>query len=133
VFAKSFRTDDKGAAAVEFGLVAPLFISFLLAIFWAGWVTHETNAVHRALVMGARVVQLQPSTTQSALQTYVRNELYLKGAATSVSVTLTLDPISNGTQLAHLSATFPVSIVVPLVGKYSMTYSTSMVVPVVAS
>jgi Flp pilus assembly protein TadG len=133
VFGKHGIRDDRGSAAVEFSLVLPAFLVLVLGIFWVGWVAHSTHNVRHALAEGARALQLKPSITQAELQTLVRSKVYAAHDVATVDVTLTLDAVSGGMQLAHTTATYPVSFTVPLVGTYSMTYSVSMTVPVSAS
>jgi Flp pilus assembly protein TadG len=132
VFAKNCIRDDRGSAAVEFSLVLPAFLVLILGIFWIGWVAHSTHNVRYALAEGARALQLKPSITQAELQTLVRSKVYTAHDVETVDVTLTFDPLSSGVQLAHATATYPVSFTVPLVGSYSFTYSVSMTVPVSA-
>ena len=133
VFASRGIRDDSGTSAIEFALVMPVFLGMALGVFWMGWVAYSTHSVHHALEMGARALQLKPTTTQSELQTLVRNNVVLGDDAQHISVTLSFDPVSGGTQLAHATATYPLTFTVPLVGTYSVTYSTSMTVAVLAS
>ena len=70
--------------------------------------------------------------TQAELQTLVRNKVYEAHDPEDVSVTLTIDPLSAGVQLAHTTASYPLTFTVPLVGSYSFSLSVSMTVPVIA-
>ena len=133
MFAKRNINDESGTAAVEFALVMPVFLGMMLGVFWVGWTAYSTHTVHHALEMAARALQLKPTTTQSQLQTIVRNNVVLGDGAQQIVVTLRLDAVSAGTQLAHTTATFPLTFTVPLVGTYSMTYTTSLTVAVLAS
>ena len=133
VFVKRNFNDESGTSAVEFALVMPVFLGMMLGVFWVGWAAYSTHSVHHALEMAARALQLKPTTTQSQLQTIVRDNVTLGDDAQQIVVTLQLDAASGGTQLAHTTATFPVTFTVPLVGTYSMTYTTSMTVAVLAT
>lgn len=133
MFVKRKIFDETGTAAVEFALVMPLFLGMVWGVFYIGWAAYSTHSVHRALEMAARALQLKPSTTQSQLQTLVRNNVVLGDDAKNIVITLKLDAVSGGTQLAHTTATYPVTFTVPLIGTYSFTYSTSMTVAVLAS
>ena len=133
MFARHFTRDDRGSAAVEFSLVLPTFLVMILGIFWVGWAAHSTHNVRFALAEGARALQLKPTITQTELQTLVRSKVYDGHNVETIDVTLTFDTISGGVQLAHTTATYPVSFTVPLIGSYSFTYSVSMTVPVSAS
>jgi Flp pilus assembly protein TadG len=134
VFSKNYISADKGNVSVEFAFVLPIFLIFIFGTFWIGWVTYGTYSVHHALVQSARALQIKPTTTQSELQAIVRGKVDAVGGATNVTVTLNLDPVdSTGTQLAHATASYPLSFTVPLLGTYTFNYSTSMTVAVTAS
>jgi Flp pilus assembly protein TadG len=133
VFAKKFIRDSRGNAAVEFALVFPLFLIFIFGTFYIGWVTYGTYTVHHAVVQSARILQLNPTTTQGQLQTFVRSKVDAVGGSSNVTVTLTMGAASNGTQLARATATYPMSFVVPLLGTYSFNYTTSTTVAITAN
>lgn len=130
---KLWFSDDRGSAAVEFSLVLPVFLVMITGIFWVGWAAQETHNIRFALAEGARALQLKPTLTQTELQTLVRSKVYDGHDPEYVSVTLTIDPLSAGVQLAHTTASYPLTFTIPLVGSYSFSYSVSMTVPVSAS
>ena len=131
--AKRYIRDSRGSAAVEFSLVLPIFLVLIAGTFAVGWAAHSTHNLRHALAEGARALQLKPTITQSELQTLVRSKFFEGHGPEDVSVTLTIDPLSAGVQLAHTSASYPVTFTVPLVGSYSFSYSVSMTVPVTAT
>ena len=131
--ARRFFGDARGVTAIEFALVLPVFIMMVLGIFWSAWAIHCTQSVRHALAEGARVLQLNPAMTQSELQNVVRDRVEIGDGASSVVVTLNFDPVVGGTQLAHTTATYPLTFSIPLLGTYEATYSVSMTVPVLAS
>jgi len=133
VFGKRFIRNDRGSAAIEFSLVLPVFLVMIIGVFAVGWAAHSTHNLRHALAEGARALQLKPTITQTELQTLVRSKVFEGHGPEDVSVTLTFDPLAAGVQLAHTTATYPVTFTVPLVGSYSFTYSVSMTVPVTAS
>jgi Flp pilus assembly protein TadG len=133
VSGKPWFSDDRGSAAVEFSLVLPVFLVMITGIFWVGWAAQETHNIRFALAEGARALQLEPTLTQTELQTLVRSKVLDGHDPEDVSVTLTIDPLSAGVQLAHTTASYPLTFTVPLVGSYSFSYSVSMTVPVAAS
>jgi Flp pilus assembly protein TadG len=133
VSGKPWFSDDRGSAAVEFSLVLPAFLVMITGIFWVGWAAQETHNIRFALAEGARALQLEPTLTQTELQTLVRSKVFDGHDPEDVSVTLTIDPLSAGVQLAHTTASYPLTFTVPLVGSYSFSYSVSMTVPVTAS
>jgi Flp pilus assembly protein TadG len=133
VSVRNLVRDQRGSAAVEFSMVAPLFLVMVIGTFAVGWAAHSTHNLRFALAEGARALQLKPTLTQAQLQTLVRSKFLEGHGPQDVTVTLTVDPLSAGVKLAHTTASFPVSFTVPLVGSYSFSYSVSMTVPVTAS
>ena len=131
--AKSFRKNDKGSAAVEFGLVAPVFLLMIFGVFFAGWIAYTTNNVNYALSQITRALQLKPTMNQTQLQTLVRNALTIGGDSTDVTVTLTLETLDTKTKLAHATATYPLTVSVPLLGDYTMLYTTKLTIALVNS
>lgn len=130
---KNFIPNERGSAAIEFSLVAPLFMVMVIGTFAVGWAAHSTHNLRFALAEGARALQLKPTLTQAQLQTLVRSKFFEGHGPQYVTVTLTVDPLSAGVKLAHTTASYPVNFTVPLVGSYSFSYSVSMTVPVTAS
>lgn len=96
---KRFIRDLQGAAAIEFAVVFPTFVMLTLGIYWSAWAIHCTHSVRYALAEGARVLQLKPTTTQSELQTFVRNNINVGDGQNTVTVTLSFDPISGARNL----------------------------------
>ena len=131
--AKRCFHDDKGTTTVEFALILPFFLGMVFGIFWIGWISYTTNSIHHALAEGARALQLKTKITQSDLQTLVRSRVVTGTDAQNITVTLSFDAASGGTQLAHTTATYPLTFTVPLIGTYSINYTTSMTVPVTAT
>jgi len=60
------RRNDRGAAAVEFALVAPLFFALLFGIIELGVTLNENQAVEAAAREGARVLALPTSSKSDA-------------------------------------------------------------------
>ena len=84
------------------------------------------------MVEATRILQLNPNTTQSQLQQLVRDDVQIDREE-SVTVTLTIDPPSGGTKLAHATVTYPMVIMIPIVGTYSSTYTATVIVPLKSS
>lgn len=63
---RGFRQDRRGAAALEFAIVAPAFLALLFSIFEAGWFFFVTSTVDQATANAARLIrtgQVQSTTT----------------------------------------------------------------------
>lgn len=134
MFVKSKSLEcDRASAAVEFALVTPAFLVMIFGVFWMGWVAFCSHSVHHALDLSARALQLKPTSTQDDLLALMRKSVSIGTDAQNITISLKFDPVSSGTQLAHVTAAFPLSVVIPLYGVYSTNYSTSVTVPVTAN
>lgn len=130
MFAKKFLRDERGSSAIEFAFTFPPLLGLILGILYFGMVNHSMQNVRFGLTEGARALQLNPTMSQSTLQTLVRSRLVFDGDVNSVVVTLAMASVGGGTQVAKATATYPVDFTVPLVGSYSATYSVTVTVPV---
>ncbi len=128
MFARNFKKNENGAAAVEFGFVVPVFIVFMLAIFYLGSTMMQMHSVRYALVKAARSVQLNSALTNSQIQTLVTNKVTELTGAAGVTVAVNRAGIVNGSALTTLTATYPVTFSVPALGTYTYNYSTVMTV-----
>ena len=124
--AKALLRDKRGAAALEFALVAPPFFMLLFGIAQVGWAFNCASTVHHALVMEARAFALNPSMTAGQLQTAVRSDV--TGLSDS-DVTVTVDHQTiNGVKAAIATATYTSSIIIPLLGSYPINFNSNVTV-----
>ena len=134
VFAKKFfGSNDRGNAAVEFALVLPAFLGFVFSGYYAGLTAFDMHTVHYSLTKAARALQLNPSLTQSQVQTLVSDGVSKLSGGSGVTITLTKGALANGAQLDTATASYPLTFTVPLIGTYTYNYSTSVTVAVAAS
>jgi Flp pilus assembly protein TadG len=128
VLGKFLQRCDKGTAAIEFALIVPLFLLITIGGFNLAWSLERIQNVEFAMSLAARALELSPTTTQSQLQTIVRNNLQFDDK-NAVTLTLVVDPADSGTKLAHATVNYALSIWIPLLGTYSMTRSSAITVP----
>ena len=125
---EKFHSDRRGSASVEFALLSPIFILFLLGIFVLGWAMHCFQSVRLALEQGGRALQINETLTEQDLASLVRSKLKSIGDPT-ISITLSDDTSIPGVKAKNLSARYGISIPIPFYGAYEATYSTSVKVP----
>ncbi|MCX6395867.1 MAG: pilus assembly protein [Propionibacteriales bacterium] len=70
---KHRRTDERGAAALEFALIVPILIALVFGIADFGWAINRDTMVNNAAREGAREGSLNPDAT--AIATTVRESL----------------------------------------------------------
>jgi len=68
---RGIRSEERGAAALEFALVAPVFILFIIGIAQLGILFFANAAVHSALADGARAASMFPLPTDEAIRTEI--------------------------------------------------------------
>ena len=126
-FTDVFATDERGAAAPEFAVVATAFLMFIMAIAYLGMMLFTYTAVHWAVEDGSRVAAVNTSATQSQVSTAINNDLTSVGlpSATSVTYSVSYSPF----QVATVTATLTQSYTVPLLSNFSVTYSATTTVP----
>jgi len=80
---------QRGATAVEFAILAPLFVAALFAIVEFGLILYTQSMLAQATREGARygVVYCTPRRTSSEIQTVVRNYLDQCGLTSAATVT----------------------------------------------
>ena len=63
-----FRRDQKGAAAMEFALIAPAFVALLVGIAQLGILFFASAGLSNALAEGARLATLHPRPTVAQIR-----------------------------------------------------------------
>lgn len=111
---------------LEFALLGPVFILFLIGVFQIAWAMYCANSVRYALQNSARALVLNPTMSQSDFQSLVQSAVTpLAGETVAVSLTKTFP--NAGLQLAQATATYDYQIVVPFMPTYQGHFSTTFV------
>mgnify|MGYP000901819144 CR=1 FL=1 len=101
------RRKRRGAAAVEFAVVAPLFFLMVFGMIEFGRMVMVQQVITSASREGARIGVLDGSTTES-VQTAVQN--YLQGASVQgAQITVNPDPPSSAVYGAPVTVTVSIS------------------------
>jgi len=117
--------DEAGASAVEFAIVGPMLIMLLVGIFSIGWAIYNIATVHLAVEQAGRKLSLNPSLSQSDLSKLIQNQV----DDPNIVVSLSIDTQSGDQKLAHITADYTYTISVPMLPDYSLTYDTTVTVP----
>ncbi|MEN9683988.1 MAG: hypothetical protein RLZZ427_1739 [Pseudomonadota bacterium] len=88
--ALSLRYDKRAAAAVEFALVAPVFLALLFAIMQFGMAAYARAGVQHAVTAGARYASIYPRPTVTQVKDKVRSSAYGLNPAQIVDPTVSL-------------------------------------------
>lgn len=142
-YLKSFyksRRGERGATAVEFALVAPVFLMFMLGIIDLGRLFWVKSLMEYSVGQTARFAMVNPSTSQAALEQYATDEIstlmtgitfVADAAGTDVETGLNADGTTNYT-VTHrtITATYTFSFMMPLVAIDDLDLSSSTRTPV---
>ena len=118
---RSFVRGRSGAAAIEFALICPVLVMFILGTYAAGWAMHGVSSVDFALDRTARVLQLKPTLNTAELQKSIESVLKELGDQ-KVSVTMSTKTDAYGTQLAELTANYAFAIAIPFLETVTLNY-----------
>lgn len=99
------RTDDEGAAAVEFGLVLPLLLLTVFGIIQFGIAYNAQLALSAGAREGVRALAINPGATDAVARTK-QASLPLNPANISV-VPIACPPLPGPTDKAKVTATYP--------------------------
>jgi Flp pilus assembly protein TadG len=121
---RRFLRNRSGGAMLEFALLGPVFLMFIIGFFQVAWAMYCASSVRYALHNSARALVLNPSMSQSDFQTLVTSAV-TPLAAQNVTVTLTKTTPANGLQLSQATATYSYQIIIPFMPTYNGQFSTS--------
>ncbi len=102
----------------------PVLILFVLATYGLGLAVHHVSSVSYALEDTARTLLLNPTLTQSDLQTVLNSKLAPLGN-TTVSLTKALAKGVADSDIAVLTVTYNYTIQVPFITTYNGSFSRS--------
>jgi len=106
------KRGTRGATAVEFALVAPIFLMFVLGIIDLGRLFFVKNLMQYATEQTARYAMVTPTATVAELETYAEDEI----AALFSGITFTADTETiDAIQFRTITATYTFSYMMPLI------------------
>ncbi len=121
---RRFADDRSGGPALEFALLGPVVLMFIIGFFQVAWAMYCASSVRYALHTSARALVLNPSMSQSAFQSMVMSSV-TPLAGENVTVTLTKTAAGTGVQLSQATATYNYQIVIPFIPTYHGVFTTS--------
>ena len=125
--AQRFFSDPSGAAALEFAILAPLFIALMLGVTILGWVFYTMSTMNFVAERVGRVLFLNPSMSSSEIEERVTAELdYLDQSALTVTVS---SETASGYRIGRATVSYQFAIEIPLAGTYPWLYTTTVSVP----
>ncbi len=129
--ARRWAADRSGAAVLEFALVLPVLITFLMGIWYVGWAINCGSEVRHAVELGSRIYIVNPNATSTDLNTAVSNKL---SDVAIGSVTLNTSQVAHGTATSqHITWSYTASAPIPFISAVSFSFSGAVDVPLATS
>lgn len=130
--ARNFRSNCEGGAALEFAILAPALILFIIGILVGGWAFHSVSSVRYALAEAGRALQMNPELTAEALTEIVKTRAG-NIVDPDLSVTLVVGPPNGGIKLAQATVNYVVTFQALFLPPLDFDFQTSVTVPLTAS
>ncbi len=131
LFDRSLADSRSGATAVEFALVAPVFLIMAIGIFEMGRAMWIKSSMQYAVEETTRYAIVNPTASATTLQTYATSTLTDMGFGYSGGVTFTAtETSSGGVTYKQILGTYSFSVLVPLVPFPDVTLNAKSRVPV---
>jgi Flp pilus assembly protein TadG len=109
---KRFARDEDGSPAIEFAIVAPVFVSVCLGVISLGYAFQVRNEMAHAVDAGIRQVLLDPAITDQDLETAIK-DAFQESDPDNLTVALT-DTTIDGIEYRSIALSYPFTrIVIP--------------------
>lgn len=123
----TFRRDARGAAAVEFAIIANVFIAFVMGIIYVSIMLFNYASLGWAVNDAARLAAINPLVTQTDIAAAINARLSSFGIS-QATVTYTTS-VLNSIQTGHIAASFQQAYTIPFVSTFHITFSSDAYVP----
>jgi Flp pilus assembly protein TadG len=134
VFARARRIvraarSDSGATMVEFALVSPALLVFLLGVFQLAWALHCAASVRWSLETNARSLLLNPATTADQLKSAMLSQLNGVADTQNITVSLAADNTTPNAPMTRASSVYQTHLSIPLLPQQALTFNAQTEVP----
>lgn len=102
------RRDIRGIGAVEFALVAPVLVAFVIGVAQMGKLFFANADMKNALASGARVASIWPVPQDTAILAAVNDRLARSSGVSRATVSIERDTDDNGNQFVEISMRYQV-------------------------
>ena len=122
------RLDQKGVTALEFALLAPVFLMLVFAALELSVALNNGNTAKWAVKRAARDVLVDNTLTQSEIQSLVDANLARVGSPAAVTVTYTIDT-SGSVPVGTITGTYTYDVNVPFLTDFTARFPITVAVP----
>lgn len=127
------RRGERGATAVEFALVAPVFLLFVLGIIDLGRLFYIKNIMQYAVEQTARYAMVHPTASQVGLETYASAQADPLFAGITFIADVPGTDVVGGVSYRSISASYTFSYMTPLITVNDVALSSNSRTPVNAN
>lgn len=121
------KRGSRGATAVEFALVAPVFLFFVLGIIDLGRLFFVKNLMQYATEQTARYAMVNPALSEADLEVYAEDEI----ATLFSGITFTADMETlDGVEFRTITAEYTFSYMMPLIALSDVPLSAKSRTPI---
>ncbi|MCI4645465.1 MAG: pilus assembly protein [Hyphomonadaceae bacterium] len=125
---RSWRGCASGVSAVEFAMLAPIFMVMVFASLQIALAWHNGNTVRHAVKKAARELMFDKTLTEDDLQVLVDARLAkLRPAGLSVDIALAVDT-SGSVPVANVTGTYTHPVQIPMFADYNANFDIDLVV-----
>lgn len=125
---RPFWSHEEGATAIEFAIIANVFIVFVMVIAYFGIMVFNTASLDWAVNDAVRIASVDPAADQTAISAAINDRLSTFGLS-NATVTYTKETV-NSIQTGHIQASYVQTYSIPFLRTFDMTYSSQAYVPV---
>ncbi|HEX3363738.1 TadE family protein [Phenylobacterium sp.] len=115
---------------VEFALVSPVLLVFLLGSFQLAWALHCAASVRWSLETNARNIMLNPSTTADQLKSAMLTQLNGIADTHNITVSLTADNSTPNAPVLRAASVYQTNLMIPFLPQQALTFNAQTEVPV---
>lgn len=123
-----FSHDSNGATAVEFALIAPMLMTFVIGILMLGIAYYEGATMQWSLERSLRAAMLDSHVTEADIEELMADDLARIGSP-DINLVYAIDE-SGSVPLGVATASFDVPLEIPFVPDLSLHFSAENVTPV---
>ena len=105
---RSLRSDDRGAGAIEFALIAPALLAMLMGVTQLGTMYFARADLRHAIAAGARQAQIFPRPTTATITGTIQGKMLRLQANKVTGPTITYNRDANGFDYAEIEASYAV-------------------------
>lgn len=124
--------DRRGATALEFAIVAPVFIAMVFGVFNLGYALYCGAAVRHAIQESSRLLMFDPNTTASTFKTAVVSKL-VNVPVTNLRIAITDETVKQTQHLKRVTWTYNYMVYAPFITSKAFEMGSSVTVPTLAT